>query len=136
MNSASIAHDTTLQPSRALLWSGRILSGLVGALLLVSGSAKLVGAPEIDATFTHLGFSPSIGATIGVIELACVVLYLIPHTAMLGAILLTGYMGGVLVSHLRLDEPVIMPVVLGVVVWLGLFLRDPRLRRLVPLRSL
>jgi hypothetical protein len=119
-----------------MLWTGRILSGLVGALLVMSATMKLTGNPEVEAGFTHLGFNPSIAITIGVIELACVVLYLVPHTAMLGAILLTGYMGGVIVTHMRLDEPVLIPLVLGVVVWLGLFLRDPRLHRLVPLRSL
>lgn len=119
-----------------MLWTGRILSGLVGALLVMSGVMKLAGSPEVAAGFTHLGFDPGIATTIGALELVCVALYLLPHTAMLGAILLTGYMGGVIVTHLRLGEPVLTAVVIGVVVWLGLYLRDPRLRRLVPLRSL
>ena len=69
------------------------------------------------------------------IELACVLLYVLPHTAVLGAVLLTGYLGGAIFAHLRVDDPVTVVVMIGVVAWGALFLRDPRLRRLLPLRS-
>ncbi|HEY0137710.1 MAG TPA: DoxX family protein [Nannocystis sp.] len=136
MNSASLAHETNTAPGRAALWTGRILSGLVAALLVMSAVAKLGGGPEVEAGFAQAGFKPEHLAPIGVVEIACVVLYLVPWTAFLGAILLTGFLGGAVVTHLRLDDAVHMPILVGVVVWLGLFLRDPRLRRLAPLRSL
>jgi Mn2+/Fe2+ NRAMP family transporter len=71
---------------------------------------------------------------LGVVELASAVIYLIPQTAVLGAILLTGYMGGAIATHVRLEEPFIIQTMIGVVVWLGIFLRDARLRQLIPLR--
>ena len=71
---------------------------------------------------------------LGILEVACTVIYLIPRTAVLGAILLTGYLGGATATHVRIGEPWFMPVLLGVVVWLGIYLRDPRLRALIPLR--
>ena len=84
--------------------------------------------------FTHLGIPDRLALGLGVLELACTVIYLIPRTAVLGAILLTGYLGGAILTHLRVGDPVIMPAVLGVLVWGGLFLREPRLRELIPLR--
>lgn len=72
---------------------------------------------------------------LGILEVACVVVYLIPRTAVLGAILLTGYLGGAVATHLRVGDPCFGPILLGVVLWGGLFLRDPRLRTLIPLRS-
>jgi hypothetical protein len=85
--------------------------------------------------FAKLGYPERAALWIGIVEIACTVLYLIPRTAVLGAILLTGYLGGATNTHVRVGEPFYMPVLLGVLVWLGLFLREPRLRPLVPLRN-
>jgi len=132
----SLVHDTSSPPGRPALWVGRVLSGLVAAMLVMSASGKFAGVPELEANLVHMGFKASILPTLGVIELVSVILYVIPYTAVLGAILVTGYLGGAVVTHMRMDEPVLIPVAVGVVAWLGLFLRDPRLRRLIPLRSL
>ncbi|NJN37230.1 MAG: DoxX family protein [Nitrospiraceae bacterium] len=85
--------------------------------------------PSIDKSSTGLAFG------LGVLELVCVILYIIPRTAVLGAILLTGYLGGAILTHLRVGDPFIGPVVFGVFIWGGLFLRDPRVRALIPVRS-
>jgi hypothetical protein len=82
----------------------------------------------------HLGLPASLIVPLGVIELSCIIIYLIPMTAVLGAILFTGYLGGAILTHLRIGEPVYMQIGLGVLIWLGLWLRDPRLRALLPIR--
>ena len=81
------------------------------------------------------GYPASSAMPIIIVEMVCVALYVIPQTAVLGAILLTGYLGGATATHVRVSEPFVIPVVVGVLVWLGLFLRDPRVRELIPLRS-
>jgi xanthine/uracil permease len=103
-------------------------------MLLMSGIMKLARVPDVVKGFAHLGYSDSLAVPLGIVELACTVLYVIPQTAVLGAILLTGYLGGATTTHLRINEPFFAPVVLGVLVWLGLFLRDARLRELIPFR--
>jgi hypothetical protein len=85
--------------------------------------------------FEHLGWPLGLAVALGVVELACVVIYLFPKTAVLGAILLTGYLGGAVAAHVRLEEQFAMPVILGVMLWGGLYLRDIRLRALLPFRS-
>lgn len=127
--------NTEIAPvSTKMLWAGRIVSALPVLMLLMSGIMKLVKPAGVVEGFAHLGYSDSLALPLGIVELACTVLYVIPQTAVLGAILLTGYLGGATTTHLRIDEPFIAPVILGVLVWLGLFLRDPRLRELIPLR--
>jgi hypothetical protein len=103
-------------------------------MLLMSGVMKLIKPAAVVESFAHLGYSDSLALPLGIVELACTVLYIVPQTAVLGAILLTGYLGGAVTTHLRIDEPFIGPIVLGALIWLGLFLRDPRLRALIPLR--
>lgn len=125
--------DTT--PGKAALWSGRILSGLVGAMMLMSAVMKLTGSPELTAGMAHLGLPLDKLTILAALELASVILYLIPNTAVLGAILLTGYLGGAVFAHLRVGDSVLTAVLIGVFAWLALFLRDPRLRQLLPLRS-
>ncbi len=83
---------------------------------------------------TDLGISPDLLTPLGVFEIGCVLLYLIPATSILGAILFTGYLGGAILAHLRVGEPFIPQMVIGVLVWLGVFFRDYRLRQLIPLR--
>ena len=116
------------------VWTGRVLSGLASALFLFSASMKLKGPPEMAEGMAHLGLPMSLVLPLTVLELSCVAVYLIPPTAVLGAILLTGYIGGAICTHLRVGDPVIVQIALGVVVWLGLWLREPRLREIIPLR--
>ena len=121
--------------SKKMLWAGYIISVLPVLLLLVSGVMKLVKPTSVVEGFVRLGYPESLALGIGVVELACVVVYMIPQTSVLGAILLTGYLGGATATHVRIGEPFFMPIVLGVLIWGGLFLRDDRLRALLPLRS-
>jgi hypothetical protein len=124
--------------SNKMLWAGRIISALVVLFLLFDSSIKLIQlAPVIEGTI-RLGYPVSLVRAIGLILLVCTVLYTIPRTSMVGAIMLTGYLGGAVASQLRLGEPllshVLFPVYFGVLLWVGLFFRDGRLRELVPLR--
>lgn len=121
--------------SKKMLVLGWILSILPCLLLIFSGVAKLTQAAPVLEGFTHLGYPTSIALGLGIVELACTLLYLIPRTSVLGAILLTGYLGGATATHLRIGEPFWQPVLLGVVIWLGIWLRDLRLRALIPLRE-
>src|SRR3990172_7719497 len=125
----------TVPVSKTMLWVGRIMSALPVLLLLFSGAMKLVKPAPVVEGFTHLGYPASLALGIGIVELACAVVYVVPRTAVLGAILLTGYLGGATATHLRIGEPFFMPIILGVLVWGGLYLRDDRLRALLPLRS-
>ncbi|HJU93799.1 MAG TPA: DoxX family protein [Pyrinomonadaceae bacterium] len=119
------------------LWVGRIVSGLPALFLLVDGVMKLFKpAVVVDATL-KLGYSESTIIPIGVVLIICTILYLIPATSVLGAILLTGYLGGAVATHVRAGEglfSIVFPVIFGILIWLGLYLRDVRLRALVPLR--
>ena len=120
------------------VWAGRIVSWLPALFLLLDGVAKLFRpAPVIEGT-VRLGYSESVIIPLGIVLIACTVLYLIPRTAVLGAILLTGYLGGAVATHVRMNENwfnIFFAVAFGVVLWLGVYLRDARLRELVPLRS-
>lgn len=104
-------------------------------LLLFSGVMKLVHPPQLDEGFAHMGLPVSLALGLGILELGCTLVYLIPRTAVLGAILLTGYLGGAILCHLRVGDPYYTQVLLGVVLWGGLYLRDPRLRALIPFRA-
>jgi len=97
---------------------------------------KFNPTPEIVEGFTKMGFTAELMRTIGVVEVACLVIYLIPQTAVLGAILLTGYLGGATEVHVHQKESFVPPVIIGVIAWFGIFLRDPRLRALLPFRKL
>ncbi len=125
----------TAPVSKKLLWAGRIMSALPVLMLLFSGVMKLVKPAPVVEGFAHLGYPEGLALGLGIIELACAVVYVIPRTSVLGAILLTGYLGGATATHVRIGEPFFMPLILGMLVWGGLFLRDERLRALLPLRS-
>lgn len=121
--------------SNANTWAGRIVSGLVVLFLLFDCSMKLMKlAPAVEGT-VQLGYPANLLFSIGVIELICVVLYMIPRSAALGAILLTGYLGGAVATHLRLGNPlfthILFPIYVGAFIWGGLYLRDRRLRALI-----
>ena len=123
-------------PRKALVWTGRVISVLPSLMLLMSASMKLSHAPQFVAMFTNkLGYQESSLTGIGLLELACTALYLIPQTAFLGALLLTGYLGGAIATHVRIGEPFATPLILGVLVWVGLYLRESRLKALAPIRS-
>lgn len=122
--------------SKKMYWAGWILGALPCALLTFSGAMKLTQSEQVVESFNHLGYDPGIAVGLGIVELTCTALYLIPQTAVLGAILLTGYLGGATATHLRIGEPnFVAPVIVGMVLWAGLYLRDPRIRALLPLRS-
>jgi hypothetical protein len=125
--------------SNSRLWAGRILTALPILFLLFDGAIKLVRPAPVAESFAHLGLPLALAPTIGVIELLCTVLYGLPRTALLGAILLTGFLGGAAASQLRIGDPlfshVLFPLYVGAFVWAGLFLREDRLRDLVPVRS-
>ena len=120
--------------ARRTLWASYIISALPALLLVFSAVLKFIKPPPVIEGFTHLGLPENLVLGLGILELACTVVYLIPQTSVLGAILLTGYLGGATVTYLRVGDPFLMPVVIGALVWGGLFLRDPRLRALIPLR--
>jgi len=123
------------QPSKAAMWIGRILSTLAVLMLLFSASAKFFHPPGVLEGFDHLGWPRHMALTLGIIEVTCAIIYAIPVTSVPGAILLTGYLGGAIATHLRIGEPqLVTGVILGIVIWLGLFLREPRFRSLIPLR--
>lgn len=127
----------TAQPapvSKKALWVGWILSVLPALLLLFSSSMKLMKSPEVVEEFARLGWPEHLALGLAITEIASTVIYLIPRTAVLGAILLTGYLGGAIATHVRIEEPFIAQAATGVVIWLGIFLREPRLRALIPLR--
>ena len=112
------------------------MSILVSLLFVFSATGKLIAHPEVVKGMEHLQLPQSLMRPLGVLELSCAVVYLIPQTSVLGAILLTGYIGGAMLTHLRIGEPVYMHIVIGIVVWLGLYLRRPQLHALVwPARS-
>ena len=119
--------------SKKMLWTGRIMSALPVLMLLFSSIMKFIPSPQLNEGFKHLELPISFAFGLGVLELACTVIYVIPRTAVLGAILLTGYLGGAILTHLRIGEAVYMHVAFGVFIWGGLYLRDPRLRVLIPL---
>jgi hypothetical protein len=121
--------------SKKLFWAGCVVSALPVLLLVMSGVMKLLKVDEVMESFPKLEWNPSFAVPLGIVELACTLLYLVPQTCVLGAILLTGYLGGAVATHVRIEEPFYTPVILGVFVWLGLFLRYAKLRALFPLRG-
>ena len=126
---------TGTQPtSKKMLWAGRIISFVPALMLLASAIMKLVKHPAVVEGLSRLGYAERLVRGLGVVELACTVLYLIPQTSILGASLLTGYLGGAIATHLSFGDSFLVPLLLGVLLWLGLYLRDPRLRALLPLR--
>lgn len=124
--------------SKKNLWIARIVSGLPALFLLVDGAMKLVKPAVVVEATTKLGYSESLIVPIGILLIVCTIIYLIPATSVLGAILLTGYLGGAVATHVRAAEdvfPIVFPIIFGALLWLGLYLHDTRLRALIPLRS-
>jgi|HubBroStandDraft_6_1064221.scaffolds.fasta_scaffold933033_2 hypothetical protein len=122
--------------SKGMLWTGRILSGLIVALMLFAASYGLLKPEMSRQGMRDMGYPESAGMPITIAMLVSVLLYAIPRTCVLGAILLTGYFGGAIATHVRLSQPAFVAgLLIAVLAWLGIYLRDARLRALLPLRT-
>lgn len=121
------------------VWAGRILSGLTVLFLLWDGVMKMMRPSVVLESWERLGYAQSVSVGIGLLELICVAVYAFPPTSVLGSILMTGFLGGAVATHVRVGDPlfthVLFPTYIGALLWLGLYLRDDRLRTLVPLRK-
>ena len=145
MNSGTTSNIQPDQPapqipavSKARVWTGRVMSGLPALFLLADGAMKLVKPEFVVKATEELGYAETVILPLGVVLLACTILYLIPRTAVLGAILLTGYLGGAVATHVRAGQgpfEILFPVVFGALLWGGLVLRDDRLRAAILLRE-
>lgn len=132
----SVTENTIV--SKKTLWAGRIMSYLPALFLLFDAISKLVKPAAVVEATVKLGYPESVVVPLGITLLICTVLYLIPKTAILGAILLTGYLGGAVATHVRISDSlftILFPVIFGILLWGGLYLRDERLRMLIPLKS-
>lgn len=129
--------ETTFQTSRAQLWTGRVLSIVAVLFLLMDATMKVVRLPVAVEGTKKLGY-PDVVLTLGVIQLVLLALYLVPRTAVLGAILWTGYLGGAVATHVRVGDPlfthILFPTYVAALLWGGLWFRDARLRALLPIR--
>lgn len=136
--STTTATTRTLTPGtgRGMARAGRIISGFAALFLFMDGAARTLRfAPYVEGT-VQFGYPEHLAMPIGIVLVACTLLYVVPRTALLGAILLTGYLGGATASHVRVEDPnFLFAATFGVLVWAGLYLREPRLRALVPLRA-
>jgi len=121
------------------LWTGRILSGLGALFMVFDGTIHILKIAPVVAAFGQLGYPLGVAATLGIVELICVALYLLPRTSVLGAVLLTGYLGGAIATQVRVGAPLfsttLFPVYVALLLWGGLYLRDERVSSLIPLRS-
>src|SRR5689334_9122283 len=121
--------------SKSMLWTGRVISILCVLFMVMDGVMKVVKAkPSVDGT-AQLGIPANQVQVIGLLLLLCTALYMIPRTAILGAILLTGYLGGAISIMSRVETPYWFPLLMGVLVWAGLYLRDDRVRNIIPLKE-
>jgi hypothetical protein len=121
--------------SGKIVWVGRVISVLVSLLFLMSAFLKVKDGPEVMKGIAHLGIPESMIVPLSILEISCVVIYLIPPISVLGAILLTGYIGGAMCTHWRVGDPFFLHIALGILVWLGLYLRENRLKELIPVRK-
>jgi hypothetical protein len=135
-------YNRSAQPltvSKGRLWTGRILSTIPVLFMLMDGVMKLMKPDFVVKATVQLGYPENVIVPLGIIVLICTILYAVPRTAILGAILLTGYLGGAVSTHVRAGDPlfshILAPVYFAVILWIGLYLREPRLSALVPLRS-
>jgi hypothetical protein len=125
--------ESSTRAATAKLWTARILGSLVILFLLVDGAGKVLRlAPYVEGT-AKVGYPAESLVPLGVVLLVCTLLYAIPRTAVLGAVLLTGYLGGAVATHVRMGQPFFFPVIFGVIIWGCLYVRDARVRSLLPL---
>jgi hypothetical protein len=125
--------------SKGRRWAGYIVTAVPVLFLLMDGVMKAINPAPVVESMVRLGYPDNVALGLGILQLVCVALYVIPGTSILGAILLTGYLGGAVATHVRVADPlfshVLFPTYIGALVWGGLYLREKRLRELVPLRS-
>jgi hypothetical protein len=122
--------------SKGAWWAGWIISAIPILMMGVLGIVIMLFFRKVaEEGNAKYGYPPGVTVPLFIVEVLCVLLYAVPRTAVLGAILLTGYLGGAVATHVRAGEPWLFPVIMGVLVWLGLLLREPRLRSLLPLRK-
>jgi hypothetical protein len=121
------------------IWTGRVLSSLAVLFLLFDAVGKLARPQAVIDGTTQLGFPTSVILPLGILQLVCLILYLIPRTSVLGALLWTGYLGGAIATHVRMGNPlfshILFPTYIAALLWLGLWLRETRVRALLPLRA-
>lgn len=132
------ARVETVSASKSAKVAGYIITGLPVLFLLLDGVMKLFKPRIVVEGTTRLGYLENTIVPLGIVLVVCTILYIIPRTSVLGAVLLTGYLGGAVATHVRFFEgafPIVFPVIIGTLVWGGLYLRDPRLRSLLPLRQ-
>lgn len=135
----STEQSSTLSNSSQPKWltiTGWVITAIIGAQFVMSAVFKLIESPMVLQGFAKDKFDIPLKfvVPIGILEVVCLVLYLFPRTAILGAVLLTGYLGGAIMTHLRVNDNFAPPIIVGVLLWLGIFLREPRLRAIMPLR--
>ena len=122
--------------STKAVWAGRVLSGLAVLFLIFDASVKVLKSPFAIEGTTQLGYPESVVVTLGLIQIACLIVYLIPNTSVLGSILWTGYLGGAVATHVRVASPLfthtLVPIYLAALLWLGLWLRDDGVRAVLP----
>lgn len=119
-----------------MLWAGRVVSVLPALMLLFAGGMKLMKSAAVLQGFAQYGFPDRLVLVVGILEVACTIVYLVPRLSVLGAILMTAFLGGATASNVRIGNPSwVITVILGILVWAGLYLRDARVRALIPLRS-
>jgi hypothetical protein len=121
--------------SKKMYWAGWVVSILPVLMLLFSATMKFLQPAEMLEGLEKMGWKQDVMIALGIVEVACTIIYLIPKTSVLGAILLTGYLGGATATHVRIGDPFIFPILLGVLVWLGIYLRCGRLRAILPIRT-
>lgn len=133
---AAYAAPNTVSTRR--IWTGRVLSGLGALFMLFDGVIHILKITPVVDAFAQLGFPLGTSRTLGVIEIICVAIYLLPSTSVLGAILLTGYLGGAIATQVRVGAPLfsttLFPVYVALFLWGGLYFRDERVRNLIPVR--
>ena len=128
----------TQPTSKVALWAGRVITALVVLFFIFDGVTKVIRIPQVIEASVQLGYTESQIVGIGILLLVCTAIYLLPQTTVLGAILLTGYMGGAIATHVNAESglfPISFSAAFGVLVWLGLYLRTPRLHALLPLKK-
>jgi hypothetical protein len=127
--------ESTQSVSKGALWTGRVLSAIPTLLLLMAAVMNLTKNPQAVKGFVDFGYSPNVIVPIGIVALACAVLYAIPQTSVFGAALMTAYLGGAVNYHVHNGQPFWPPILVGIIVWVGLYLREPRLHALAPIRK-
>ncbi|MFZ2528314.1 MAG: DoxX family protein [Rhodococcus sp. (in: high G+C Gram-positive bacteria)] len=135
---ATVSASTTTVPSKGARTAGLIVSGLVVLFLLFDSVIHLFNTSQVQEAMSDLGFDPGLNRVFGVVLLVCLIAYVVPATSILGAVLLTGYLGGAVATNLLTEQPIVsttlFPIYTGILVWGGLWLRDLEVRRIMPLR--